>query len=167
MRRIAPALFLSAALCLGGCSAGAPNEAQSLDAPGAAAQEIEVDADQVEHGEPAYEGWLDGAVAYCQEHGTENGVLVEVTGLMSQGFSSDTVQNLTLIMPSMDDERGEDWDPMAPTEVKPGDICADVYFAEPVEVTRWAHLMGVRGIATLDPAQENKIIIRGAIETDD
>ena len=48
-----------------------------------------------------------------------------------------------------------------------GDICADVYFAEPVEVTRWAHLMGVRGIATLDPAQENKIIIRGAIETDD
>ncbi|MBR3326461.1 MAG: hypothetical protein IKG22_03975 [Atopobiaceae bacterium] len=50
---------------------------------------------------------------------------------------------------------------------RPGDICADVYFAEPVEVTRWAHLMGVRGIATLDPAQENKIIIRGAIETDD
>ena len=50
---------------------------------------------------------------------------------------------------------------------EPGDICADVYFAEPVEVTRWAHLMGVRGIATLDPAQENKIIIRGAIETDD
>lgn len=121
-----------------------------------------VDPKEVATGKVACDGWLDEVVKYCQEHPSDNGVLVEMTGDMATaGSAHEEVTTLLLCMPG----DGSD-DPEKDAVMTPSTPCAEVYFAEPYERTPWRHLIGVRGFATVDSANPNKIIIRGAIESE-
>lgn len=151
------AFFAALVLLVSGCG-GAPQAAN----PGAG---VEIDASEVANGKPAVDGWVPDAVKYCQEHGSDNGVLVQVTGMITEGTDKGTVETMTLCDP-MEVEAKEDGE-FERYEVAPGNMCAEVYFAEPVEMTKWPHLISVRGMAFLDPSQENKIVIRDAIESED
>ena len=126
---------------------------------------VTVDPAAVKSGTPEFDGWIMEAVDYVKANAKDEGVLVEFTGMMSQGYAQDTAEMVTLVDPSTVDPFDEsvDWTQPQPIEGK----SADVYFAEPVEVTKWPHLMGVRGMAFVDPSNPDKIILRGAMETED
>lgn len=154
--RVAATFFVMAALLMCGCGGNSDSRSYVEELP-------KVDPTEIATGKPKYDGWLDGAVKYCKEHDNEKGVLVDVTGMMADAASDHgETDMLVLVMPG-----GESDDPEQSVKVKSGDVCADVYFAEPIQRTPWRHLIGVRGIATLDPSQSNKIIIRGAMESED
>lgn len=150
-------IIAALALLLGGCAGGGTG--------GDPGTNFNIDPNEVANGTPAVDGWVPGVVEYCQENDSEDGVLVQVTGMITEGSEEGTVSMLTLVDP-MEIEPTEDGE-FERYEVSPGNMCADVYFAEPIEMTRWPHLISVRGMAFLDSSQENKIIIRGAIEAED
>lgn len=126
------------------------------------------DVSAVRRGSPEIHSWVTGVVDYCKQHDDKAGILVEVTGLITEGSSSDTVSHVTLVDPNSYLQSGDE-DMLGnlgagSIEVRPGDPCAEVYYAEPIKATPWSHLTTVRGVAQLDSEQENKIVVYSAIE---
>ena len=193
MKKLVGTLLLSGALVLGGCAAGGGQKAETPAETETSTKtdttetktetaetktdttdtktdttEVEVDPAEVKNGKAEFHGWVPEAVEYCKEHAREKGVLIEVTGLISKGYTEETTSTITLVDPEKaygsDEEDAPDISELGKeVELNPGDNRVEVFYAEPVETTRWSHLETVRGVAMLDPTEENTVIIRGAI----
>ena len=152
--------MLSMALFICGCAApGAGGASSSIP--------TEVDTAAVKSGTVEAHDWVDNIVAYCKEHKNSNGTLVEVTGLISKGYTEDTTTTMTLVNPDDYREQEDEGDPMKELNIDTNKPFAEVTFAEPVETTKWRHLIGVKGLAFVDESAPNKIVIRGAVEVKD
>lgn len=155
MKRLVGTLLVATALALGGCSM----MGELAGEPGVS---VETDQVDVKHGVAEFHGWVPDAVAFCQQNAKERDVLIEVTGLISKGFTTETTSQLTLVDPMA--YNLEDEDVMGvDLKIKPDDPCVEVHYKEPVETTRWPHLQTVRGISSLDLDHQNKVILRQAI----
>ena len=159
LKRAGGALLLAMTLLVSGCATpGAGGASSSIP--------TEVDSAAVKSGTVEIHGWVEDVVAYCKEHKNSNGTLVEVTGMISKGYTEETTTSMTLVDPR-DYESEDGDDPMKELQIDTKKPFAEVTFAEPVETTKWRHLTGVKGMAFVDESEPNKIVIRSAIETKD
>ena len=158
LKRAGGAILLTITLAICGCAA--PGTGASSSIP------TEVDSAAVKSGTVEAHGWVENIVAYCKEHKNPNGTLVEVTGLMTKGYTEDTTTTMTLVNPDDYREEEDKGNPTKELQLDTNKPFAEVTFAEPVKVTEWRHLVGVKGLAFVDESAPNKIVILGAMETE-
>lgn len=140
---------------------------------GSTFEDRNIDPNEVASATPVVDSWVDSAFSYFDAHKNEEdkGVVMQVTGMITKGSATGKESMLTLIGPDdmpdsseLDEPRP---DPNAIEEIAVTDNMKriDVYFAEPVEMTKWTHLTSVKGMAYRDGA--NHIVMRGAREVED
>ena len=135
-------------------------------------EDKQVDPNEVAKATPVVDSWVDSAFSYFDSHKDEwdKGVVMQVTGMITKGSASGKESMLTLIGPddmpeSSDDAAPREPDAIVEIKVTDGMKRIDVYFDQPVEMTKWTHLTSVKGMAFMD--SPNHIVMRGAREVED
>lgn len=161
---ILSALLVAIALVVCGCAA--PGGGTGSDSSNSSAS-VQVDPAEVEKGTAEYHGWVPDVIEFVSKHNYDNGVLVECTGEISKGYTEETTDTVTLVYPGDFETEDDTPDPMEELKITDANKVVEVHYAKPVETTKWRHLTTVKGMAFADPSNPNKIIIRGAMDTED